>query len=254
MKIYTLDEALKFLNDIKISHIRLLNTDKKDVLIPYNARGNNQEQRIEQIKKFFSSKSHKDGVYYIGYLVGSNRKSPKYLPVKKETNGQLSDEAVNKVEETTVLKVEQSVMSNEDVFNLRVQNEKLNLENENLKNEIKDLEEEIEDLQKEPETLEDNVENKMGWFKELKDVIPSLADGYFQNEKEKREIERAKLGLMKQQFDAKNLQPQQQPKKQQEITAKDLIELKETNPKDFYIFYNENKELVEHILNEYENE
>lgn len=246
-------ECWKILKDNPYSNIRLKDSDGI-MIVPFPSKSASLEKRNDQIKKYLDSENTPDGIYIIEY--GTSRTNPKRMQVKKDTTGSLEDaKPIEFDEKKTRRQIEQDVMTNADIVDLRVDYEKCKLEKEALEKENKDLKEQIEELEEcldqyieeeDQQLLEGNENNGNSWGW-LKDVAPSFLDAYFENEREKNEIKRAEIGLR---MNGAN-KSQQQPKEEvqyPEQNKESILEFKRKYPHLWDNFYKANKIIIDQIL------
>lgn len=252
MKIYSPREVDELLKDSHFADIRLLDKNGK-TCVPWKSKLASLEVRHNAIKKHLKSATIPDGIYILNY---GSRMDYYTLKILKNVSGNYK---VSEEEETEEVKtpptmekenVKQDVLTNADIVNLQVDLRSLQLENEILKGQIEDLENEVDDLEKTAEentTLKDSEENNpLKNFSWLKDVIPSLADAYFDVEREKLKIRQAEIGLQYQQ----NAPPPPVKKEVEypEASKESILKFKAENPNLWGTFYEQNKSEIDEIL------
>lgn len=252
MTIYNTSNIWEALDGYPFTHIRLENEVGK-MIIPFPSRTVTKENRIKEIKKFFASDHNSDGFYNIIVKSGANGEKT-FFKVQKGKPADEPKPIQDKIIVREVAAEKSDLMTDGDILEMRVENERLRMEIERLEDQIANLENELNEQQE----LSDGPSSPMlpDW---LKDVAPALADSYFSlkkeaiaNDRAKIEIEQAKLGLMYQQ--------QQQPKppknvkrEREDLTFEELEEARQQNPQAFYTWMSENTnaEHYEELKNNY---
>lgn len=244
------------INDRPYSYVRLKNRSDK-IIVPYPSKSATKEARVEQINKFLQSDNTPDGIYIIEIKTSSNQPADKFQ-IKKDTKGNLSEEKpIEFKEEVVRQQIEQDVMTNSEIVDLRVNYEKLKFQLEQKDKEIIELNQQLDELEEaleeqlENETLSENTGNQFAW---LKDILPPLADSYFELQRENNEIKRAQIGLQMKSHQAPAPQPQNVPTKEEieniPPTKEGILAFKEKSTAEVWEqFYNTNKHIIDQIMN-----
>lgn len=252
MEIVKGSEILDKIDNFPYSVIRLTDREKKTI-IPFPSKTATLDQRKNQLIKYLDSDSTKSGIYYLQYGTSRNEVHELKFQLKKESETEQPLEESNK--NTMHLSDLRDNPTLKEFLDLQIENAQLKVKNEMLADKCTTLENKIEDLEKELEEVEQPLEeeNKNG-FAWLEDVLPTLGDLYFKNEQEKREIERAKIGLMQMQQQKKI--EAERPKRSQDPedvnvppTKEGILEFKEQHPELWDQFYENNEQTVDAIMN-----
>lgn len=264
----TISEAFPMVDNSNARYIRLLD-DNKNAVFPFNVKLDQYNERKIDVKKYIDSESTPNGRYYIeAKNVKASKGSTLYEIEKVNGVEQQRPSAPAATPTTPAQPLEDKAtpaiehFSIEELISIKIENEKLKLQNSQLENEIDELNDYIDQLEKEPEAspLEDNPNNKFSFLKDLAKELLPVADEFFQNEREKRQIELANIGLQKQQIDMMNQprQMQQMPQMRVEpdqLTLEQLTAMKESAPQEFYNWYAQpgNAEYFDNLINNEQN-
>ena len=253
MNIENSQQLFDYLEDFPYNVISLRTVQGKGI-VSFNNSKTSVKEKEEAIRNYIDSSKTPAGRYVVHY--GAGRSNVIELPITVVKNSNFKPipdlQEAPKPQRQTILDLDLNP-SLKEFMDLRIENESLKFQLRSLEKEIEGLEKEIEELDKNS-TLEDEAPgNKFAW---LKDVLPPLAEAHFQNEKEKREIERAQIGIrMNQVNQAKNVSQDPEPQKEEivEPTIEGIESYKlKCTPEQWEQFYQDNKNIVDSIYASHE--
>jgi hypothetical protein len=226
MKTYNTTEIWDVLETLPFSHI-CLKSETGKTLVPFPSKTKTKETRITEIKNYLSSDHIEDGYYTILTRNGASKNSETSYTILKGSSlaDHLPQERIIYRQEKTEL------MTDSDILDMRVENERLKMELEQCQDKIIELENSLTESLNDQD-LNESAPSTFGW---LKDVIPALADSYFQIKRDQLEVDQAKLGLEYEK--TRNKSPEAPPQKTPEIndlTLEEIEQAKHHSPKDFY--------------------
>lgn len=229
MKTFNTTEVWEKIETYPYAYIRLKDTQNKQI-VPFNSRGQTKEDRIDQIKKFLSGA---EGSYIIEIATNNRGTNAHEFYITTGENN-LSDPAPVIIEHREKTKL----ITDTDLLELRVENERLKLENERLRLEIEELTEQLEEEEIQPLADGPGLSAGNNW----KDILIPLADQLFNKWGESMEIKRAELGYKSLLIQQQQQQQQQAPpmyntpekQESEKITLEELEAVKRSSPSDFY--------------------
>lgn len=249
-------EIFEEIQNFPYTVIRLKDQFDKTI-VPFPSKSSTIDVRKKQVKNFIDAENTKPGIYILEY--GSTRGDTHKMKFKlsKGVNPETLQEIPEpKKDQMDISDLDQNPTL-KNFIDIQIQNARLEFENQYLKRENERLLSKIDELENEIDNFEPLEEEKGGQFGFLKDLLPSLADAYFENEKQKRQNEQAEIGLKYRQ-----VQPQQENinhrKKAEGIevepTKEGIEKFKREHPELWNEFYERNQQQVEALLNQETNE
>jgi hypothetical protein len=225
----SIEEIKNALDTYNPRWIQLLSADRTQI-IGFNANMRDLPEHTAQILATLQDKRLPPGTYIVELRSAKMKKGTEIH--YSNTVVQLSDEPTSYRAEITQTKVKTDIISDQDLLEIRVENERLKIENQMLREENDQLIEEIETLQS--RELSDPGTPTQTTIEKVMEIGAPILDNLFQMWNKTLETKQAELALKYTQN-----QQQQQPARSQiiqpnELSFEQIEQVRTTAPYEFY--------------------